>query len=185
MPKLEVSSELVAAAAALDAELTRFEESTASFRRQPLSSQKNLERATKSLNDLADGEQRLAEQVQALVKAIATARDRQLAQVEWIRLKAEEIKARSLDFQGLQERFKALGDGAAELNVRLQQGVAGAPLAGLDAEMGELAASAKGLAETATTRQFDDVARLADGLRQQILSARGKLRLLDRSLPSA
>ena len=184
MPK-DSRSELISAATSLDAELTRFEETTVGFRKLTLNSQKNLERATKVLSDLAEIEASLGAQVQALVTAIASVRDRQMAQVEVVRSKAEEINARTVEFQALLEQFKVLGVDASGLNDTLQASVtAGAPLVDLQTAMGELTAKAQGLAELAKSQDFEDLARQADGLRQQILAARSKLRHLDPGLPS-
>lgn len=178
-------SELISAATSLDTELTRFEETTVGFRKLTLNSQKNLERATKVLSDLAEIEASLGAQVQALVTAIASVRDRQMAQVEGVRAKADEINARTLVFQGLLDQFKGLGAGANGLNEKLQASTSGQmPLLDLYAEMGELAAKAQGLAEIAKGKDFEDLARQADGLRQQILSARAKLHHLEPTLPS-
>ena len=184
--RTDTSSELVNAAEALDAELNRFEDASTSLRKLSLNSQKNLERATRSLNELAEVEESLGKQVQVLVAAIAGVRERQLAQVEEVRVKAEEIKSRSVTFQQLLEQFKVLGAGAAGLNERLQKVTPGEgnSLTELFEEMGELAAKAQSLAELAGEQDYDDVARLADGLRQQLLSVRGKLKQLDTRLPS-
>ncbi len=46
--------------------------------------------------------------------------------------------------------------------------------------MADLAARAEGLASAADEKDFGDVARQADSLRQQLLSARNKLGLLGR-----
>lgn len=185
MSKHDSKSELVLAASALDAELVRFEEATVGFRKLQLNSQKNLERAAKMLTDLAGVEETLGQQVQVLVTAISHVRDRQMQQVEVVRAKAEEINMRTLAFQALLEQFKVLGVGAAGLNDKLQaSATAGAPLIDLHAEMGELAAQAQALAEIAKGQEFEDLARQADGLRQQILAARSKLRHLEPTLPS-
>lgn len=185
MSKQESKSELINAAASLDTELVRFEEATVSFRKLSLNSQKNLERATKMLTDLADVEATLGQQVQVLVTAISQVRDRQMAQVELVRTKADEINTRTVAFQALLEQFKGLGVDAAGLNEKLTaSAAAGAPLLDLHAEMGELAAKAQGLAEIAKGQDFEDLARQADGLRQQILSARSKLKHLEPTLPS-
>jgi hypothetical protein len=185
MSKSESKSELIAAASSLDAELVRFEEATVSFRKLSLNSQKNLERATRMLTDLADVEANLGQQVQVLVTAISHVRDRQMAQVDVVRAKADEINARTIEFQELLEKFKGLGVDAAALNEKLQaSAAANKPLIDLHAEMGELAAKAQGLAEIAKSHDFEDLARQADGLRQQILAARGKLHHLEPGLPS-
>lgn len=182
VPKQE--SILIAAATALDAELVRFEEATNGFRKVTLNSQKNLERATKLLTDLAGSEAGLGEKVQALVGAIGTVRDRQMAQVELVREKANEINARTAVFQGLLDEFKQLGTDASGVNDKLQVATSGNPLVDLHGEMGSLAAKAQTLAELAKEKDFEDLSRQADGLRQQILSARSKLTQMQPDLPS-
>ncbi len=185
MSRHESKSELINAAVSLDSQLVRFEEGTASFRKLALNSQKNLERATRMLNELADVEATLGQQVQVLVTAIAHVRDRQMAQVDVVRAKAEEINRRAKAFQALLDQFQGLGVGAAALNDKLQaSSAAGAPGVDLHLEMGELAAKAQGLAEIAKGEDFEDLARQADGLRQQILAARSKLRHADPGRPS-
>lgn len=183
MPRNE--SELVAATAAVEVELQRFEDATAAFRKVSLNSQKNLERATKALNELADADQQVVDSVQLLVKAIGSVRDRQMAQVEHIRLKAEEVKARSVVFQGLEEELRALGEAASTLSGKLKQTPDSSPPVELDLEMGELAGKAKALAERATSADFDDLSRVADGMRQQILAVRAKLKLITKPTASA
>lgn len=185
MARNDPTSELLAATEAVEAELKRFEDATASFQKINLNSRKNLERATKALNELAEGDQRIVDSVQLVVKAIGTVRDRQLAQVEHIRAKAEEIKARSTSFRELEEALQALGTDAAGLSTKLKQAPDVDPPVELDAEMGELASKAKALAERATSHDFDDLSRVADGLRQQILAVRAKLKLITKPSASA
>jgi hypothetical protein len=185
MARNDPTSELLAATEAVEAEIKRFEDATASFRKINLNSQKNLERATRALNDLAEGDQKVIDSVQVLVKAIGTVRDRQMAQVEHIRAKAEEIKARSVIFHELEEALQALGEDAAGLSAKLKQAPDVDPPVELDAEMGELAGKAKSLAERATSGDFDDLSRVADGLRQQILAVRAKLKLITKPSASA
>ncbi len=175
-------SELITIATEVDKELERFEESTASFQKQGLNSEKNLEKARKALEELADGEQRVISRVQELVKLLGGVRDRQMAQVELIRARAEELKARVLVFHSLEEELKGLGTSASSLSEKLR---AESDLGDLDGEIGELAEKAKALAERASTEQFDDLARVADGLRQQILSVRQKLKKVAKPTASA
>ncbi len=179
------TSELVAATAAVEAELQRFEDATSAFRKISLNSQKNVERATRALNDLADGDQHVIDSVQLLVKAISSIRDRQMAQVEHIRVKAEELKTRSIAFQALEEELRAMGEDASALTARIKQTPDASPPVELDAEMSALGSRAKKLAERATGEDFDDLSRVADGLRQQILAVRAKLKLLGKPSASA
>lgn len=169
-------SPLIAAASALDAELVRFEEATQGFAKVALNSQKNLDRAAKLLNDLAASEGSLGEKVQALVGAIATVRDRQMAQVEQVREKSEQIKERSVVFQGLLDQFQQLGTAAGALNEKLK-GPGG--IVDVQVEMTNLATRAEALATIAKDQDFEDLSRQADGLRQQILAARNKLAKAD------
>jgi predicted nucleic acid-binding Zn-ribbon protein len=175
-------SELITIATEVDKELERFEESTASFRKAGLNSEKNLERARKSLEELADGEQRVIEKVQELVKHLGTVRDRQLAQVELIRARADELRARVLVFHSLEEELKAIGQAAGDLSEKLK---ASSDLGDLDGEIGNLADKAKAMAERASQENFDDLSRLADGLRQQILAVRQKLKKVPKPTASA
>ena len=178
MAKNDPTSELVAATAAVEAELERFEAATAAFGKISLSSQKHLERATKALNELADGDQRVVDSVQLLVKAIGSVRERQMAQVELIKVKADELKSRSVVFQTLENELAQLGDDASSLSLKLKETPGLSPPLELDAGMGELAVKAKTLADRAKNEDFDDLSRVADGLRQQILALRAKLKLL-------
>jgi uncharacterized phage infection (PIP) family protein YhgE len=185
MARTAPTSELLTAAQAVEAELERFEDASAAFQKIALNSQKNLEKATKALNALADGEQRVLEQVQGLLKAINTVRERQEAHVEPIRAKAEEIKARALTFQSLERELHSLGEDASSVSARLKEAPGVSPPVELDAALAELAGKAKALAERAKGDDFDDLARLADGLRQQILAVHAKLKRLIDSAPSA
>ena len=110
------SSELVAAAEALDAQLTRFESLADQFRKAPLNSEKNLERASKLLKDVAEQDQHLNAAVSALVAAVTKTRDRQQTQAESVNARAQDLQQRAEAFKVLLERYGALGQSAAELN---------------------------------------------------------------------
>src|SRR5881275_2299243 len=71
---------LGAAAAALDAELRRFEQIAELLARLKLDSEKNLDRATRTAQDAAQSEERVAAAVRDLVAAVARARERQEGQ---------------------------------------------------------------------------------------------------------
>ena len=185
MPRNEPTSELVNATAVVEAELQRFEDATAAFSKLSLNSQKNLEKAKKALNELADGEQRVVDGVQLLVKAIGTVRDRQLVQVEHIRVKAEQLSARAVVFQSLELELSKLGEDASKLSNTLKEVPGASPAVAFDEEMGKLAAVAKSVAERATHEDFDDLSRVADGLRQQILAVRARLELITKPNASA
>ena len=178
-------SALITAAIELDAELARFHGSVEAFQKLPLSSKKHLDRAAQALNALADSEAKLGTHVQALVQAVAATREGQAAQLDVIRAKAESLKTRSVAFQELVAQFESLGSGAASLNAKLQAG-GGAELPAVVDEVAALAARAGSLNTLAREKDFEDVAHMADGLRQQLEALAGKLKgEPSKSTPSA
>jgi cytochrome c556 len=190
------SSELVAAAEALDAQLTRFESLADQLRKSPLNSEKNLERASKLLRDVAEQDQVLNATVSSLVAAVTAARDRQQTQAESVNARAQELQQRAETFKSLLERYGALGQSAAELNQRMQEFAAQrakaqtpeenaalvGTLDGLNERMVQVAEEAQSVTQLAEEQDFTDVGRQADSLRQQLLSARNKLGLLRKGL---
>lgn len=193
------SSELVAAAEALDAQLTRFESLAEQFRKAPLNSEKNLERASKLLKDVAEQDQHLNAAVSALVAAVTKTRDRQQTQAESVNARAQDLQQRAEAFKVLLERYGALGQSAAELNQRMQDFATqrakaqsseqNAEVLGildaLNQRMGEVAEEASAVTKLGEEQDFTDIGRQADSLRQQLLSARNKLQLLRKGLAEA
>jgi chromosome segregation ATPase len=174
MARTEKQSVLISAATELDAELTRFHEAVEAFQKLPLGTKKHLDRATKVLNELAESEQKLGTHVQALVQAVAATREGQSAQLDVIRAKAESLKSRSVEFQQLIAQFETLGTGAAALNAKLQG--PGQDLSAVADEVVALAEKAESLTALAREKDFEDVAHMVDGLRQQLSALAGKLR---------
>jgi uncharacterized protein YoxC len=190
------TSELTAAAEALDEQLRRFESLTEQFKKSPLNSEKSLERASKLLRDVAEQDRVLNESVSALVAAVAGARDRQQKNAEAVNAHAQYLEKRAETFKTLLERYGALGQSAAELNQRMQDFAAKraepqtaeknvelvGSLDALSERMGQVAEEAQAVVKLAEEQDFTDIGRQADSLRQQILSARNKLGLLRKGL---
>ncbi|RKH12326.1 hypothetical protein D7V77_41235 [Corallococcus sp. CA041A] len=191
------SSELVSAAQSLDAELLRFEALSEQLKEAPLTSEKHLERASKTLKELADLDDALRMRVGALVQAITGVRNRQQAQADAVNVCAQELQQRTEVFKELLTRYGALGQSAADLNGRMQEFAALRQQAtrtaeedarltevftALQARMAEVADDAATLTLAAEEAKFTDIGRQADSLRQQLLSARNKLGLLHQSL---
>jgi len=190
------TSELSAAAEALDNQLRRFESLTEQFKKAPLNSEKSLEKASKLLRDVAEQDRVLNETVSALVAAVAGARDRQQKNAEAVNEHAQYLEKRAETFKTLLERYGALGQSAAELNQRMQDFAAKraepqtaeksvevvSSLDGLSDRMGQVADEAQEVVKLADEQDFTDIGRQADSLRQQILSARNKLGLLRKGL---
>ena len=190
-------SELVSAAQALDSELLRFEALAAQLQEAPLTSEKHLERASRTLKDLADLDDALRLRVGALVQAITGVRTRQQTQADAVNARAQELQRRTEVFKDLLTRYGALGQSAADLNGRMQQFAALRQQAtrtpeedvqltevftALQERMAGVADEAATLVGAADAEHFSDIARQADSLRQQLLSARNKLALLHQSL---
>ena len=192
-------SPLVSAAEGFDATLKRFAALADGLRKGTLDSQRNLERAAETLQEVAGCEQELQAQAQALMAALSGARESQQSQAEAIRVRALEIQARSEVLARLIRGFEAIGKDAAALNASAQQLAArkrsademvkdGDLLAGLDELQGRMTAvltAGAELAAEARRADFDDLFRKIDGLRQQLLAARNKVGLLKEALVRA
>ncbi|MCE9671563.1 hypothetical protein LY474_27525 [Myxococcus stipitatus] len=192
-------SELVTAARSLDEALERFEALAGQLEQAPLQSEKHLERASAALKSLADMDEDLRLRVGALVSAISRVRDRQQAQAEAVHQRAQALQARTEVFKDLLVRYGALGQSAGELNVRMQEFAQqrqqaatpeskvalGEAFQALQARMTEVADEAQALMRSAEESDFGDIARQADSLRQQLLSARNKMTLLQKSFEAS
>ena len=177
-------SALTAAAEALDAELGRFEALAAGIQRERLDTEKNLRRAAQALAELHDSETRLGTHLHALAVAIGDVQRRQQEQAQAVRARGEEIQQRSERLAGLLARWQILGEDAREINRLVQAAGADSPdglqarLTETEKRLGRLAEDAEGLLDAARTDGFPDLARQAESLRQQLLSARNKFRLM-------
>lgn len=196
MPKSENESPLIDAATQLDVELRRFEDLSMQIKKLPLNSEKNLERAAKALQEVADSDERLGEQVRALVQAVSHVRERQQSHATIVQERALELQARTEVYQELLKHFGTLGQEAGNINTMVQD-IAGQPRATPDErakvierlveaqeKMTIVADGAKALTDAATARDFQDLARSADNLRQSLLAARNKINLLHKGLTS-
>ena len=187
------SSELTTAAAALHEELQRFARLTAAIESAALNSEKNIERAARTFQEIAQCDERLGSRVKELVAAVSAARDTQQQQAQTVHARALELQKRTELLQELLKRYGALGEEAAELNA-LTQKVAtlkknGAPEGELTRELTatldrlqQVAGHAQAVAQAAQDQQFSDLGRQAEALRQQLLSAHNKMQLLGKNL---
>jgi predicted nucleic acid-binding Zn-ribbon protein len=194
-----VPSELMQAAQAFDDELDRFSRLAEAARRGPLNSQKSLERAARTFQEVGEAEKRLAGVAQTLVVALGAARERQENEANALQARAREIEQRTEVAAELLTRYGALGEQAAHLNQDVQalasQEAAGeekltgsalvAVLAKLRERMNEVARGALSLVGSAREGDFDDIGRTADSLRQQIVAAEKKVAAIEKSLSNS
>jgi hypothetical protein len=189
-------SVLLAAAEAFDDELARFGRLVEAARTGPLNSQKHLERAARAFQEIGESEKRLGETAQTLVLALQSAREQQETQALVVQARAKEIEARSNIAADLLSRYGEVGQKAGELNALVLEiaaqkanGPAGssdqaavASLAELRNRMSEVAETASAIVAAAREADFDDIARQADSLRQQIVAVGGKVEAIERAL---
>src|SRR5436305_997265 len=107
---------LGAAAAALEAELRRFDQIAELLARLKLDSEKNLDRAMRAAQDAAQTEERVSAAVVELVAAVARARERQEGQATAVAERAREVGARRIELQAIVGRFAELGSEASAIN---------------------------------------------------------------------
>ena len=190
-------SDLMAAALAFDEELEHFGKLAEAAHKGPLNSQKNLERAARMFDEIGASETRLGAAAQALVSTLNVARQKQESHAVAIQQRADLIEQRTTAVAALLQRYAALGEKAADLN-QLAVGIAAKSTNGervsdaelrpalgeLRARMGEVAEGARSLTAAAREADFEDIARQADSLRQQITAADDKVAAIEKNLAS-
>lgn len=188
-PAKKDPSPLVAAAMALEEELARISGVAREAQCLPLDSQRNVERTAEKLAELGAVDEQLGPLVQQLLGAVAVLVERQQEQAVALAARAEEVRARREALRALLGRYAGLGRDAQELNGMVQRFASGAQPGTGEADppsfeavretMTRLIGDAEAVARASVEQGFDDLSRQADGLRQQLLSARNKLNLLD------
>ena len=183
---------LARAAAALEAELLEYEKFVADVGRMSLTTDKAMHRAKDLLEHCAAGEQRMAERLQAFAAAMQDVQVRQQSCIVAAVAAASLIQERVQNRAALLERFSALGDRARALNepvAELEAKEGSANAQDLLTALGEVAArtetvvaEAEALSADATSADWQDVAREASTLRQQLLSARNKILVAQRDV---
>ena len=172
-------SPLVAAAEGLEAQLEHLEAIVAAARREPLNSQKHLQRAATTLNGVTQLEGKLREALARLVDAIGQAGGRQQTAMEELGQCAQVLEKRLGEFQELIARRDQFGAEAARVNnsikTLLERGDLSSAVPQAISELAHVAAAGKELFAVAKERGFNDIAREADSVQQQLLGLRKKL----------
>lgn len=191
-PSKKADTPLARAAAALEGELAEYERFVAEVKRMTMSSDKAMHRAKALLEDCAAGEARMGERLQAFAAAVQEVQLRQQMCMTEAVAAAERIQERVQNRAALLERFSALGDRARALNqpVEALEGKEGeANAQDLLTTLGEVAtltegviAEAETLGQDAQKDDWQDIAREAATLKQQIQSARNKILVAQRDV---
>jgi hypothetical protein len=175
-------------------DLRKLEDTIREAQRLEITSAKNLQRGRRLLEACSETEQRLAGHLQSLASAIQSTQQRIAGcmehTVEFSKRLAERAEVRG----ALLERLGGLGRRASEINEPVAAAVAAqtageADDATLLTTVTEVVARTEGLLEEAGTvakdardAAWNDIARDADGLRQQVQALRGKVLILQRGL---
>ena len=191
-PSKKSDTPLARAAAALEGELAEYEKFVAEVKRMTMSSEKAMHRAKALLEDCAAGEARMGERLQAFAAAVQDVQVRQQTCITEAVAAAERIQERIQNRSALLERFSALGNRARALNepvaaLEAKEGEANAQ--DLLTTLGEVAQRTEGviaeadlLGQDAKKDDWQDIAREAATLVQQIQSARNKILVAQREV---
>lgn len=187
------TSALSAAALVFEQDLEHYERLSSELRNLVIDSQKNLVRATKLLEESAGCEQKLANDVSALVEAMQAARIKQQDCGELTLASAKRIEERMSQHAALMERFAALGERARSASepvaaVMAQHASAVDPaelargLGEVTDRMGEIVTETDVMIQEAQAGEWSDLAREAESLKQKVQSARNKVLLTQRKV---
>jgi hypothetical protein len=195
MSKSSVPSPLVAAAAAVDAELRAYDELAREAKHVALDGEKALARAAHLLSESTQRPPRIQEKLKVLVGEIEGARLRQQESLDVFVETSRALEARANQFDALMRRFATVGESAQTIH-RLTSDIStrrsgGAPEADLleglrqiEEHMARVIADAGDLAREAARDGWPEMARQADGIRQQVGAAKNKLVLAYKSVAS-
>lgn len=175
-------------------DLRKLEDTIREAQRLEINSAKNLQRGRRLLEACSDTEQRLAGHLQQLATAIQSTQLRIAGcmehTVDFSKRVAQRAEIRSL----LLDRLGGLGQRAGEINQPVAAAVAAQAAGEADdttllatvtevvTRTEELLEEAGNVAQEAKDAAWLDIARDADGLRQQVQALRGKVLLLQRGL---
>jgi len=185
------SSPLLEAVQALDDELARFEQLAHAAGKVPLTSERNLEKAARAINDAADSQRRVNEHIQRLIEAISAARTTHDAVAETLVKTRDDVQARADRFTVQLGRLSTLGKEAAEVSGLVRQlgalkerpnAEVVAQLSDVRDRMAHIVDGAGRLGAEAEADAMEDLARQCDSLKQQVQSALNKVSLLREKL---
>jgi hypothetical protein len=183
--------DLTRCAEAVERELRRLEELSRSALNIKLSSEKNIARAARGLEQALEQQERLVKELRALGQAMLGMQARQEGAMVPLQARAPEIQSRMARHSEHMQRFAALGLKAKDaVGALLElsssgtggQGAAGAALIiNADERVRALIDETRALAEAAREDEFPEIAREAHALEQRVRSMRERLSDLLRS----
>jgi hypothetical protein len=185
------ASELSRCAEVVERELRRLEELSRSARNIALSSEKNLARAARGLQQALEQQEHLARELRALGQAMHGMQARQEAAMLPLQARALELQSRMAQHTEHMQRFGALGSKAREvLDVLVGISTSGADAPGaqgaallldVDERVRNLVDEIRSMTEAAKADEFPEIAREAHALQQRLQAARDRLSELVRA----
>jgi hypothetical protein len=185
------TSELIRCAEVVERELRRLEELSRSARNIKLSSEKNIARAARGLQQALEQQERLSQELRALGQAMLGMQTRQEAAVLPLRDRALELQSRMTRHSEHMQRFGALGTKAKEVLATLveisaadadAQGAHGAALLlDVDERVRDLVEETRAMTAAAKADEFPEIEREAHSLEQRLQAARDRLSELARA----
>lgn len=180
------SGPLTEAAADFERELARYEKISNELGRTTVRSQKTLSRTQRLLTESAECEEALGQRLRKMLEAMNGSRDKQQVCMEQTLAAAKNLQTRANQFTALLERVTALGARARETSEpaieALTESAKGQRDAGL---LGSLEAlgdrmlaiirEAEEISRDADQGDWPDIARDVQSLKQQIVSAHGRV----------
>lgn len=182
--------DLTRCAEAVERELRRLEELSRSARNIKLSSEKNIARAARGLQQALEQQERLLHELRALGQAMLGMQARQEEAMVPLQARAPELQARLARHSEHMQRFGALGLKAkdavgalVELSSKPDgQGAEGTALMiNADERVRELIDETRAMAEAAKEDEFPEIAREANALEQRVRAMRERLSELVRA----
>jgi hypothetical protein len=179
------ASELIRCAEVVERELRRLEELSRSARNIKLSSEKNIARAARGLQQTMAQQEHLGQQLRALGQAMLGMQTRQEAAMLPLQARAVELQARMARHSEHLQRFGALGSKAKDvLEAVVEISSAGADAQGtesaarlIDADdrFRDLVDEVRLMTDAAKADEFPEIAREAHSLEQRLQAARTRL----------
>lgn len=176
------------AVSALVQGLNEFQDLVHLAQKSRLSTEKNIERVARAIQEAAVCQERVDASLRALIAAIQGVQGLHLSNVESLQTRAQEVQGRMKQVQEMQARFDGLGMEVRELHALLKEAAwAGVPPSpGADPgepvtmktvldRMTRAIDQARELRDAASAVEMLDLAREAESMRQQIESSRTKL----------
>jgi hypothetical protein len=189
MPKSsEPSRPLVKAVQTFDDVLARHARATKALMNLSLATREELGKAEENLKRLADIETELSTQMQAFQTAVLAAGNEQQAEAEKVAERAVEVGKRRTLLNALDSRLALAIEGVARVRVLVDSikdaGGVGAARGEISEQLAQLIDAVQKVIDDAKGQGFDDVARDAHALRQQLDNVLRRAQDLPHHLPS-